>query len=195
MRHKTITFEERDDGKTGIEVERTFYARMENLEPLKKASHVEHQEQWQVKIPKTETSINGGRLRVRKTTEEGSGETSYVMTMKIKAENGEQETPTPVSKDFFEQFKSLSQEGMIKTRYDFAIPDREEIWEVDVFYLPNGKKANWVKIDFEFKSDNKEIPPLPEGFVDAISGQSTDEEDQKFIRKLYDELFLTNATK
>lgn len=195
MKHFRINLEERADGQTAIEEELTFYASLDSAAPLLKANHIEHQEQWQIKIPKSEDNITGGRMRVRKTTQVSDGEVTYVMTIKIKSENGEKETPTPISSDYFDQFSLMATEGMKKTRYDIPIPGREEIWEVDVFYLPDGKKANWVKIDFEFKSDNREVPPLPEGFMSVIPGNTTNPEEQEFIRKLYSELFLTTKTK
>lgn len=184
-----LALEEASAGKTEVEKEKVFYARMESLSVLKAAASSEHQIQWQVRIAKTESNQTSGRMRVRSTTI-GTEPIEYVQTIKIKNADGhEDETSIKVTQDVFQQFSRIAENGMEKTRYFFSIPNRTEKWEVDVFRLPDGKICNWVKIDFEYGEDPT-VPELPSGFLDVIPGGSRSKEDQDFISKLYAEAFL-----
>ena len=189
----SLAFEEDSSGQTKVEKEKVFYACISSKEILNKAQRIEFHEQYQIKIPKSDSNKIGGRIRVRSTSV-GSGQTEYVLTTKIKGEEGEHETSVLVTADVFNQFKLLSTEGMVKTRYFYDIPGRKEKWEVDVFLLPNGKTSNWCKIDFEFIDlENTTIPPLPEGFTGVIPGDTVEAADKAFIWKLYEEVFLASA--
>lgn len=190
-----LSTEERIDGLTEVEREVTYYACLKSLECLKDASHVEHHTQWQIRLPKADPTDPAARMRVRKTTDTQTNEVSYAMTLKVKGAGGELETPTPISEDYYDQFQLVSQEGMRKTRYTFDIPGRNEKWEIDVFYLPDGGRANWVKIDFEFVDDSREVPELPDYFSEVIPGNARSKEDQDFIRTLYSDLFIINRKK
>ena len=190
-----LCLEEEATGVTSVETEKVFYASIDSGYVLSKAAEKEHQEQYQIVIPKGDLNIQGGRIRVRATTKDG-GETEYVLTIKTKAEDGENETSQLVSKDIFEQVRLLASNGMIKTRYFFPIEGREERWEVDVFKIQEGyhkdKQANWCKIDYEFiDKTNREIPPFPDGFSDIIAGDTVDPEEKEFIRSLYEDIFIT----
>lgn len=184
-----ISTEEEATGTTAVEKEKVFYARIESMEPLSNyAATSELQEQWQLRIPKTDNNLSEGRIRVRATTTVSG--IQYVQTIKIPTTNGQDETSFEVTQSVFEQFKKLSNDGMIKRRYFIPIEGREEKWEVDVFNLPNGKTANWVKIDFEFKSETIVEPPrVPEFFIDVIPGSTQDPEEREFISTLYSDVF------
>lgn len=193
MKKMILALEEEATGKTVIEQELVYYARLESLDTLKAASGSEEQEQWEIRIPKTEKNLSSGRMRVRKTTKDGN--TEYVITTKIKREDGhEMETSVPSTEDAFTQFKLLSDAGMKKTRYFFPVEGRKEQFEVDVFPLADGKTSNWVKIDFEIIDDST-VAPLPEGFLDAISSKSPEKEDKDFIWNLYEKVILVSATR
>lgn len=186
-----LSQEEQSTGVTQIEREVVFYARLMDASFLKTASSFEHQEQWQVRIPKTANNLSEGRMRVRKTTT-ADGKVEYVQTLKLRIKEGEQETSVLVTEDIFEQFKQLSEDGMVKTRYVFDIEGREEKWEVDVFKVPNGNAARWCKIDYEFITDTPP-PELPSVFEDAVCNQTTDPAERELIAKLYSELYIAKA--
>lgn len=192
---RKLALEEDSSGKTKLEKELVFYARIESPEVFKKANQAltEFQKQFELRIPKSEDNLSAGRIRVRATSLD-NGIFEYVQTTKIKTEGGENETSVKVTEDVFEQFKLLANAGMVKTRYIYDIPDRQEKWEVDVFRLESGALANWVKIDFEFiDMENKTVPELPEGFLDIIPSTSRSKEDQDFIYDLYEKVFLASG--
>lgn len=192
---RKLALEEDSSGKTKLEKELVFYARIESSEVFKKANQAltEFQKQFELRIPKSEDNLSAGRIRVRATSLD-NGIFEYVQTTKIKTEGGENETSVKVTEDVFEQFKLLANAGMVKTRYIYDIPDRQEKWEVDVFRLESGALANWVKIDFEFiDMENKAVPELPEGFLDIIPSTSKSKEDQDFIYDLYEKVFLASG--
>ena len=185
-----ISMEETATGKTVVENEKVFYGEIIAPTFLLSAESVEEQEQHQITIEKSDTNL-GGRIRVRATRVLNSSKIEYVQTVKVKMQDGSlNETSIPVSEDIFKQFSLLSNNGMKKTRYIIPIKDRLEKWEIDIFNLPDGSKANWCKIDLEFVSDNTTIPDFPLGFREIIDGDTTDEDDKQFIRKLYTELFF-----
>lgn len=196
-----LALEEIADGTTKIEDEVVLYACVKDMSVLSKAESFEDQEQWEIKVMPTSWpripdahKRDLGCVRVRKTT--ADGKTQYVQTIKIrrKGSNAKDETSFEVTEDVFEQIKQLSSSGMIKRRYIFPIEGRPEKFEVDVFPLPDGKMANWVKIDLEWAPKSAQflrvVPPLPEGFSDVINGGTQDPEEQAFIQKLYSDVFL-----
>ena len=188
----TLGLEEAATGETTIETEKVFYASIDSANVLLAADDVEHQEQYQVFIPKTDLNKQAGRLRVRATTKK-DGVPVYVLTFKTKASSGgDHETSQVISEDVFQQVKLIASNGMIKDRYFFNISDRSEKWEVDVFKMSDGKVANWCKIDYEFIGKiYRDIPPFPKGFSDVIPGDTTDPEEKAFISELYEKIFLT----
>jgi CYTH domain-containing protein len=194
MKHilMATALEELANGDTVIEDELVFYARLESLGALKNALAVESHEQWEIKCYGNVKSIEPmGCIRVRKTT---IGEqVEYVQTVKTKRPDGaKNETGFAVTESVFDQFKLLATSGMIKKRYTIDIPGRQEKWEVDVFQLKDGRSANWVKIDLEWKqAPDRTIPELPQGFEDVILPSDRSEETREFINTLYKEVFLT----
>lgn len=199
--------EDDSTGVTSIETEYVYYAKLKDISVLDTATKVEDQEQWSFKVPKSDKNACEGRLRIRRTVIDGNEE--YVLTMKVDvkgagAPNTQNNTSVPVasqsmrevgvvaSKDAFEMFKLMSDQGMLKTRYTLPVEGSEMVFEVDRFKLENGDWAAWVKIDLEIKGNPIELPKLPDGFTDVIynqKDQQTDEE-KELIWRLYEEVFL-----
>lgn len=188
-----LAMEELADGQTRIEDEHVFYARIESLDLLAKlASGYEDQEQYEMKSFGAVKSIEPiAAFRVRKTIV--SAHVQFALTLKIKqaATGARSETTVDIPEDFFNQFKSVAYRGMSKRRYFLTVPGRPEQWEVDVFGMGEGKYANWVKVDFEFaEGQPRELPNIPDIFLDVVHGNSTSSEEQTFIRSLYEDVFM-----
>lgn len=198
-----IALEESSDGKLNQEIERVFYARLEDFTQLQQAAGFEDHDQWEIDIARSERNASSGRIRVRKTTSE-QGDVDYVLTSKIKMagmvpeDHANLEVPTPSSQAQHEQFKLLADKGMIKRRFFFPVSGSELVWEVDVFFT--GKKAiqpelryrPWVKLDLELKSPNQAVPPLPMKFAEVIGHESERTEKQnEIVDWLYENEFLT----
>ena len=192
---KGLSLEELADGKPNKEVEHVLYARIVDFEDLKKADSMEHQEQWEIKVPKSDKNAAGGTARVRKTIHNGSGEPEYVITTKLRvgAHGDAIEVPVPTTVAMFDSFKYLSEFGMKKDRYFFKVEGTDLVWEVDAFIKPEGGYWEWCKIDLEVKDRSEAIPPLPIDFRDVIVGKSEHltEAEQLKIRTLYENEFLT----
>ncbi len=191
-----LNLEERSDGQAGLEKEYVYYARLEDVKVLATASHVEHHEQWEIRIPKTDKNASAMRVRVRKTTDPKSPDSApeYVETKKIKlASGGEQEIPTLSSEDAFNAFKLCAEQGMIKTRYTVAIEGRKGVWEIDTFAGKDGKMQPWCKLDYEVVEGEEtlSLPNLPFGFVDIIPALNKTPEQESQVRVLYDRIFLS----
>ena len=161
------------------ETEIIVYCKIKNFDGLQKASKIETHEQLESEFK------NGVRCRVRHTakasvvatevTEEGSQSNelnadSYCFTFKLKTGSKEgfesnKEYSVEVDQDFFEGFRSIAEQRLLKTRYEFAsdtitltyadgdekhtieIPDIK--YEVDVYFDKNGVVCEWCKIDIE----------------------------------------------
>ena len=194
-----MALEEISNGVAFKEIEHTFYGRISDMKDLELAASSEHQEQWQLRIPKTAENAGSGGIRVRKTIPSGGSEVQYVLTTKLKSgDEGDQiEVPIPTTEDNFEQFKKLSTDGMIKDRYFFPVPDSELVWEIDMFFLPGrgaGSKEyyDFCKIDLEVKDRSAPIPELPIHFTELITakfGDRTDAEEAR-VNALYHNEFV-----
>lgn len=182
------------DGKIHDEIERVFYAPLDDLQTLKSATEWEDHDQWEIKLPKTEQNSAAGRMRVRKITYP-DGRVNYVRTTKIKIGGKEKEVEAASSDDEFQMFRMLAPAGMVKRRFYFPIAGRTERWEVDVFKNAQGEFYRWVKIDLEIHNVN-DLPPMnfPEGLIDETRvAQASDPEEEKkqLISELYQRVFLT----
>lgn len=179
-----------ESAKTEVELEHTWYARIEDVEELKSAASVEKQEQWQVKAKKNDDMRYGGCVRVRSINGE-----RYVMTIKNfeDGKRGVLENEFDISQDGFEAVKRISDTGMIKTRYTFPIEGSDYHWEIDVF---SGSESNrcWVKIDLEVDDPNFQIPAFPIRLTGVIAdrpGQRS-EEEERLIEDLMKRYFRAN---
>lgn len=194
------------DGESRIERELVYHAILEDISILEKAVKKELQEQWEIKIEKTEPSVTpknlaGGRLRVRKI----NGGEKYVFCSKTKDGDHQAEVELESTEDQFNQFAAMSTGGMLKTRYYFPIdgtegslPDGEFdgklVWEIDVFKKhPDEPDQEWVKIDLELPENwNKEIPKFPFATKQMITTQypNRPDEDEMIVSRLYVEDFM-----
>jgi hypothetical protein len=205
---ETVALEEQATGEAFEEIEYVFYARLpETVQVPKGWGYSEHQEQWEFKIPKTDLNGGQGGIRVRKTQRiniRGKVPPEYVITTKVRKPDGSNtEVAVPTTEDNFEQFRVLSDRGMIKNRYEFAIPDdavppgvgTKLRWEVDFFLKPDGTFFPWVKLDLEVRkrvADMSELPPFPFQAEEWILGQTGERgaEEEAKLRAIYDEMFL-----
>lgn len=188
-------------GRTAAEIERVIYARVSGFDFLDKASGAERQEQWSIKVAKSEENAGSGSIRVRKTTNlrEPGASVQYVLTSKLdvggqghSAETSEQSTV-----DQFNIFKYMANKGMLKDRYTFPIPGSDLIWEVDCFPKPGEMYFEWVKIDLEKWPSGKELPQLPFAVAEMMDGDpgQQSEETKAKISRLYEDVFLIPNTK
>lgn len=191
--------EDVQDGKTFREHEHEFYVEIEDFEQLKSAESVDLQEQWNIKVDKTDGNSAKGALRIRQIykgdlqggpNQKPQGEAQYVLTTKVNQGIGKRlEVPVPTTVDAFNLFAMLSDSGMIKHRYHFPVGDL--VFEVDMFLNPEGGYFPIAKIDLEVKNMSGEIPPLPIKVKSEIMGSSRSKEDQAKIREYYDQYFIT----
>jgi hypothetical protein len=192
------SMEERADGQAQMEIEISYYARISDLAQFSKARSWEHQEQWQLKVPKTPLNGGSGSIRIRKTIIPGAG-TEYVMTTKTDSgrEGDKLETPIPTTEANFEQFKMLCEGGMKKDRYFFPVENSDLVWEIDMFHAPDStdqarKYLDWCKLDLELPNREVQIPHIPIAFEEIITaqyGHRTPEEEAQ-VSKLYEEDFV-----
>lgn len=192
--NKSVAMEEVADGKAVKEIEYVFYARIKNMDDLLKANAKEHQEQWELKIPKKDGNASKGRVRIRKTIKENS-EPEYVITTKVPVpgSNDSIETPVPTTQAQFDSFKLFCEDGMTKDRYTFEVEGSDLVWEVDVFLKPEGGYYDWCKIDLEVDEMDGNIPPFPIDFADIITNQTGErtQEEESRVRALYESDFRT----
>ncbi|BCM95128.1 hypothetical protein [Burkholderia phage FLC6] len=187
-------------GRTSAEIERVIYVRVKDFAWLERATGAERQEQWSVKIAKTDKNAGSGSIRVRKSINlrEPGAAVSYVLTSKLDiGERGScAETPEQSSLDQFNIFKYFGDAGMIKDRYTFPIEGSDLNWEVDCFPKPGAQYHDWVKIDLESWPRGKELPALPMEFTEMLDGseglQSPESEEK--IKQMYETMFLTPNT-
>jgi hypothetical protein len=192
----SVAMEENSDGKIEKEREIVFYGRVLDMEQLKEAHSMEHQEQWEIRIPKTDENALSGRMRIRKTVLQEGQAPEYVFTTKTPTpdNNTSNSIPIPTTEAHFMQFKMLAPAGMIKDRYNFEIEGTDLKWEVDMFRKPEGGYFEWAKLDLEIPmSYSGPIPPPPLDMADIITGQygnRTEAEEAK-IHTLYEFEFIT----
>lgn len=197
-----------ENGKLFRERERVIYARLSDLNQLNDAISADSQEQWQIKIPKTENNSAKGSIRVRrvlplvKDGEQFKAQLlpktmgtpdpfQYVLTVKAERQADDRlEVPIPATSAMFNLFKSLAENGMIKHRYHFPIDDTGLVFEVDVFMKEDGTYHEWVKIDLELKDISVDIPLLPFKVEEVIYDNTQDDKEKKRIRELYETIFL-----
>lgn len=194
-----LALEEASDGVVKNEIEHVIYGRIPDFSVLEKAASMEHQEQWEIPIAKTEKNAAKGSMRVRKTiVTDRAPEYVYTTKAQYNASGDRKEVPIPTTEDHFALFRLLSEKGMRKDRYFFPVEDSDLVWEVDVFYLPGAEVGSkqycpWCKIDLEVPSRSVAIPPLPiplEDVIVAPYGQRTEAEEAR-VTSLYANEFIT----
>ncbi len=188
--------EQAADGVTRVELEKVYYCKIANFEQLDGAAKKIHQEQWTLK---PEVDIPGC-VRVR-----ANDDKEYILTVKcIK-----NEVELVATKDMFEAFRGISNNGMIKDRFEFPI-DVEQFaneedktawkdlkWEVDVYFNEDGTYAEWCKVDLEVPSaelyKGNVRPPFPIEFSEVMTGDRSklNEEQTAFLNNLFDTVFIS----
>jgi CYTH domain-containing protein len=186
------------------ETEYVFYGKIKDFAVLEQAITREEQEQWEIKIPRTDGNASKAKIRVRKTTT-SSGDITFMQTIKIRQETvhvlghqlpvSDRSIGVECTHEAFEAFSLMSEGGMVKTR--FMIPAANGLmWEVDVFKDAQGQYFEYVKIDLELPKDVRvleELPPFPTG-IDMLVINQTDEQtpkDKALIQSLYDKYFIS----
>lgn len=198
-----VSMEAETDGKKRDEIEFQIYGRLVDPSELESASSCETQEQWGVKIRKTDQNAAQGTMRVRSINR---GE-KYIYTTKIKTPVGtDKEAERPSSFDEFSMFAVMGEHGMIKKRFTFPVDGF--VYEVDVPLDENGELHPYVKIDLEVPAppiDNPtpaqmseyiksiKLPPLPITLTEVLVLPPIDrpKEVEKAISLLYPKYFLT----
>ncbi len=145
------------------ETEVCVYGYISDLEDLSKADRVLTIVQLGATLGST------GRCRCRSTEENAA--TDYEMTVKTNKKDNSNvsskyEYNFPVDKNYFDYFKSISQEWQSKKRYIFRVSNipfitynekgecknivvPELLYEIDVFEKEENVYSNWCKIDIE----------------------------------------------
>lgn len=196
---------ESEEPNAVIEPERLMFAKIKNIADLAKAATAEKQEQYEIKIPKTDKNALGGKIRVRRSEPVAGGEVTYTLTSKTELPPQEGETDgmmtrslevnEPVSEKIFQVFQYLAEGGMQKTRFTFPIEGTELKWEFDVFSDSKGNYQDWCKIDLELPEGGlAEFPPFPielERVISNPKGQRT-EEEEAILDTLFSTVFKFN---
>jgi CYTH domain-containing protein len=184
------------DGKVHLEREHVFYGKIVDFEQLKKATSEQAQEQWEIKLPKSDKNFGSGGIRVRACGPKEQNE--YILTCKVRTTeaNAKLESSVVTTKDMFDLFKTLAHSGMRKVRHNFpvTVDETELIFEVDVFVLDDGTYSPWCKIDLEVPDSVTKIPPLPIELAHMVKeGPENTDAERAIVRGLYDNVFLTTC--
>lgn len=186
--------EEDTSGKAQKEIEHIVYGRLTDFAQLSNAASRESQEQWQVKMAKSDKNAGEGAIRVRKSHIDGA-DPNYYLTLKTRAKVGNLESTLSCGEDMFTMMKFLADFGMVKDRYRFPVPNTELVWEVDVFKKPDGTYHDWVKIDLEVEDLSAPLPELPLKFADVIMPADLEGQDKEkhnaTLDVLYNSVFKT----
>lgn len=176
--------------QTADEIERVWFAKIDDFTQFDRATKTESHEQWEYRLLRDDKPI--GTLRSRKIDE---GE-SYELTIKTYRKNGAGsiESNLGSTNDLHEVVAALADRVLRKTRY--VIPTEvmhqgvtvELKWEIDVFTLPNGEREPWVKIDLEIPDESVPTPSIPFKYSDIINA-SFDSSMTQDQRQVVDGLF------
>ena len=178
------------DGLTRREKEIVYYVKVQNPDELFKSFTKEEQEQWEIKVPRTVDNAAGGRIRVRKA--KIGNELKYILTSKTFIDkNDHDETELLTTESMFNQFRQMSESGMIKHRCELKIEGDglNNIIEVDLFLTPEGHYNQWIKVDVEIQDLNSPLPKLPFDYLEIL--EDGIEANEKRISRLYTDVFLT----
>lgn len=156
---------------TEVEFEFELYLLNSDVDAIASRSFSKHdQEQWGIKVESTDKNLTGGVIRARRTIKDDT-EVEYTQTIKTKLEDGtDKETEIVVEQSVFDHISTMSEGGLIKSRYMIAYQTscgKDLVVELDVFKTIEGDIIPWVKVDIE----------IPEG----VDGRQFVDED--FFRK------------
>lgn len=197
-----LAMEDVSDGKIFKEHEHVFYVKISDFDQLNRASSVDYQEQWTLKVKKSDNNQASGNIRIRKVVGLKSyadrtpkEDAQYVLTSKAEMPDGSRlEVPIPATEDAFTIFRSLAEGGMIKHRYHFPVHGTKLTFEVDMYLNPEGGYHPWAKVDLEVYDIDAAIPDLPLVVDEKICGNTTNTIEKEKITKLYDEYFITKSS-
>jgi len=153
------------------------------LDELKVSDSSSLMEQWELKTVHGSPGKNG-TVRVRAIDNK-----EFILGTKVYGDITK-ETEIKVTKDVFDDFKSLAPMGSIKKRFNFPIRGTSLKWEIDVYYDQSKRPVNWAKIDLEVPNSYKEsdVPPFPISVGEVIPRQR-DSRQEKLSTKIFKELF------
>lgn len=213
----TATISNEDLTGDNQEIELVHYYKLRDFGQLLAAAEIVEQEQWELKIPKTEGNLFAGTFRVRK--ERGRGEPNWFYTATTKTvvpgKAGKEEKTREIDESFFNTIKGMATKGMYKLRCTFPIPGTANTWpantnnyndalcwQIDVFPPVGdtadsdsnapGKFFGWVKVDLESPTQLTNIPEFPLDFERAITAQygARTEEDEAMVSSWYQSAFI-----
>lgn len=192
MRHIDLSFLRRGVSNEDIlnqtkpEVELTIYAKVVSMDQVEACStERQRMEQWD--IP---TDSDKGRMRIRKVDE-----MQHLLTSKVyrTGSHGCMEHTSVLTKQHYENIRSLCEEGHYKTRLVIPFQSHPYKWEVDTFYTTGGGLSDWVKIDLEEFTLDKEIPeelPFDCERIILSDDPNISEADKRQIAELWDSVWL-----
>lgn len=171
-----------DTGGVQLERELVFYVKMTDLKVLDELPCVEHV-QWQLDLT---SPVPNARWRAR--LEDNK---VHSITCKIPHTSGEGmvEATSITDPDFWEfHVRNFGHHGYKKTRYNYAIPNTNLKFEIDVFLSESGQPHPYVKVDLEYPHDLPELPNFPFAVDEdtAIDGTNPTPEEKKFIDDLWE---------
>lgn len=158
-------------GQQEQEVEHVFYGRIADpkaLAALANQPYVEKclQQQFQAKLDLGDNNSESSTvLRVRKVNKD-----KFVITRKVRSpdQKGNAEVTHEINEELFNFLRETIGQGIYKMRYTIA-PDsfNGKKLELDVFLDAQGHPLNgYAKYDFEVKSADEPMPPLPVPLLD-----------------------------
>ena len=193
------------------EIEFVSYYRLTDFGQLLKAVEMIEQEQWELKLAKSEQNLAQGSIRVRREQSRDGQNVRFYETLKtvVPGSAGRDELTREIDESYFNAFKSTMSRGMLKLRCVIPIEGTEGTWpedkctqhkgalcwEIDVFYAENGKDLfPWVKVDLEVPDESwlQKLPEFPlshERAITAPYGQRT-EEDEALVSSFYSGPFI-----
>ena len=203
------------------EIELAYLCRVTQPKGYEQANASEIHEQWEFRLPPGENGERRGRVRVRKTTQ--NGETTYTETIKPPiSENGhgDHEVTIAISEEYFETWKHVfGVTGQAKIRYSYLSKDLQVqvegqalklppvTFEVDVFLNAAGQRSQFVKVDIELQAVISHLEQhypsvkasqfkidfsnLPLGITDVIDMGSDEAKDREAISHFFDTFKLT----
>ena len=181
-------------GEAVREKEHVVFARLLDFSQLRQANKAEIQEQYGIRINKTEENAGSGKIRIRKITAR-NGHVRYEMTTKSDVSEGKIEVTVPTTEANFIQMKVLADSGMLKHRYVFNVKGTGLKWEIDAVPDGNGGYYPWVRAEIEVKDLKESLPDFPLKTEEIIFppqfSEISEEEHKKKTDELYKRFFVT----
>ena len=115
------------------EIEFVSYYRLTNFGQLLKAVEMIEQEQWELKLAKSEQNLAQGSIRVRREQSRDGQNVRFYETLKtvVPGSAGRDELTREIDESYFNAFKSTMSRGMLKLRCVIPIEGTEGTWPED----------------------------------------------------------------